>query len=235
MRIGATTRRFRDRLARLLRVAPGADEQAAAAALGNDHALARLLARRRALTCQILVTSIPLACASVGVMLHAGKASLVLAASGVVEVGLLVTVPYLRGRTRDVTQELIASGEDAALALRPVQEEGRRLASRRERERFAQSLERLLHDAERWHRILPAYRPPDGTRFLRFAASEVREIVALLRSESAHLRGVALTARFLMDGYASPLYAGDPGRLQEELNRIRYLLAGPGERALAAA
>ncbi len=105
-----------------------------------------------------------------------------------------------------------------------VRDERRRLASCKVREHLAHSLERLLHDAERWHRILPAYRPPEGSQFLRFAAAEVRDVVGLLRAEHADVRGVALTARFLMDGYSSPLYAGNAGRLLEELRRIRYLL-----------
>ena len=203
---------------------PGEDEREAAAALGPDHALARLLARRRALTCQIAVTSITLVLGLAGVALQGSEALTVLVAAGVVEVALLIAVPYFRGRTRDVTQELIATGKDEAFAVPAVRNEGRRLASRKERERFARSLERLVHDAERWYRILPTYRPPDGAQLLLYAAAEARDVVALLRAESAHVRGVALTARFLMDGYSSPLYAGDVGRLREELNRIRYLL-----------
>jgi hypothetical protein len=150
--------------------------------------------------------------------------------AGLLEVALLAAVLYFRSHTRDVTHELIASGDGAALSVGGVRDERRRLASRRERERFARSLERLLHDAERWHRILPAYRPPDGAQLLRHAASEARDVIALLRAEAAHVRGVALTARFLMDGSSSPLYAGDVGRLREELNRIRYLLT-PDETA----
>jgi hypothetical protein len=205
MRIGTTALRRRDRLARLLRVAPGDDERTAAAALGPEHPLARLLARRRALTRQILVTTIPLLLASVAVVLRRTDALIVLVSAGSVEIVLLAAVPFFRARTREVSQELIAAGDDTAFALETVRDERRRLASGRERERFAQSLERLLRDAERWYRILPAYRPPDGTELVRFTAEEVREVVALLRNEAAHVRGVALTARFLMDGYSSRL------------------------------
>jgi hypothetical protein len=38
------------------------------------------------------------------------------------------------------------------------------------------------------------------------------------------VQGVALAARFLSDGYGSPLYGNDVEPLREELNRIRYLL-----------
>jgi hypothetical protein len=68
----------------------------------------------------------------------------------------------------------------------------------------------------------------------RFAAGEAREVVTLLREEAARVGGVALTAGFLMDGYRSPLYAGDVGRLREELNRIRYLLTPDTSHALPA-
>jgi len=38
------------------------------------------------------------------------------------------------------------------------------------------------------------------------------------------VRGVAMTARLLMDGLRSPLYSGDRRRLREELARIRFAL-----------
>jgi hypothetical protein len=219
------------RLARVLSLVSGEDERAATAVLGSEHVLSRMLARRRTLSRQILVTSLSLLLAAAGVTLGVGDAPIVLGAAAAVELALLLAALFVRLRTRDVVQELIAAGNDAAFALPVVQAEGRRLVSRREREHFARSLERLLRDAQRWHRIFPAYRPPDGTQFLRFVPDEVCEVVRLLRAESAHVRGVALTARLLMDGGASPLYAGNVGRLREELNRIRYLLAGPVEAA----
>jgi hypothetical protein len=219
-------------IARMLGVAPGEDESAATAALGPDHELARLLTRRRTLVRQLAITSLTLSAAALATVLHAGDAGIVLVAAAAVELVLAAAFLYCRSRTRDVSQELIAAGEDAAFSVRAVRREGRRLVSRRERERFAGSLEHMLHDSEYWHRIRPASRPLDGTQFLRFAASEAREVVALLRAEAVHVRGVALMARFLMDGVSSPLYAGDAARIREELRRIRYLLT-PADSSLA--
>jgi hypothetical protein len=223
MRLGTSGIRGRNAVARLF---SAREERAAAASLGPDHELVRVLSRRLALRRQLVVTSTVAVLAATGAALGASGSLVVLGAAGAVEVVVVLALLYSRGRTRDMSQEVLASGDDAALPIGSVRAERRRLASRRERERIARSLERLLQDAERWHRILPAYRPPDGTQLLRFAADEVREIVALLRAETAHLRGVALTSRLLMDGHRSPLYAGDVGRLREELNRIRYLLHG---------
>lgn len=157
-----------------------------------------------------------------------------LAAAAIVQLGLLIAVPYFRGRTRDIAEELIAAGHDTARELRVVDDEYRRLASPKERERLARSLAHLLHDAERWYRMLPAHRPLPGVHCLRFTAEEARDVVALLRAEVVDIRGVALTSRLLTDGYASPLFGEDVERLREELRRIRYLLSVP-QRAAATA
>jgi hypothetical protein len=216
-------------LARLLHLVPNDDEAVAATVLGDDHELVRVLARRRALTVQILITALPLAFAAIGLVRHADSAPLVLGSAAVVELALLVAVPYFRGRTRDLAEDLIAAGNRGALRVRVVAGHYRRLASRRERERIARSLERLLHDAERWYRILPAHRPPPGVQCLRFTASEARDVAELLREEPVPVRGVALTSRLLGDGYASPLYGNDVELLREELHRIRYLLVAPDD------
>jgi hypothetical protein len=227
MRIGIGERGRFHRLLRALHVVPQADEAAAASVLGEDHELVNVLARRRALTVQILVTSIPLAMAAIGLARDVHSAPVVLGAAAIVELGLLVAVPYFRGRTRDLAEELIVAGDDAARRLRVVDDEYRRLASRKERERLARSLERLLQDAGRRYRILAGHRPPLGVHCLRHTMAEAREVVALLRTQVVDVRGVALTSRLLTDGQASPLFGENPERLREELHRIRYLLAAP--------
>jgi hypothetical protein len=151
----------------------------------------------------------------------------VLAAAAAVQLALLVAASYLRSRTRDIAEELIASGNDAARALSTVEEERRRLASRKERRRLARSLELLVHDAEHWPRGAVRYQPPPGVICLRLVVDEAREVVELLDAEPADVRGVALTSRLLTDGRASPLYGTDPEPLREELRRIRFLLAAP--------
>ncbi len=216
-------------LARIARVAPQADEAEAATVLGESHELVRVLARRRALTVQILITSLPLAFAVVGLAVGTASASVVLVAAAIVQLALLLAVPYLRGRTREIAGELIAAGDDASLGLRIVDSERRRLTSRKERERMARSLEHLLRDAKHWYRILPAHRPPPGVRSLIYTEQEARDVVSLLRADGAQARGIALTSRLLWDG-ASPLYGDEAGRLREELHRIRFLLATPTDR-----
>jgi hypothetical protein len=224
-----TTRRTRERLG----LAPGEDERTATAVLGGDHTLARLLARRRTLTLQIAITSVPVVLAAIGTMRAVDSAPLVLAAAILVEVALLAAIPFVRSRTHEVTHELLAEGEDGTLAIPVVRDESRRLRSGRERERLARSLEKLLHASERLEGPLPEHRVPLGVRTLRFAARETREVIALLRADTAAVRGVALVTMLLRDG-ASPLYGHDPRPLREELTRIRYLLAGPVPAAAAA-
>jgi hypothetical protein len=213
-------------LARFARVAPHADEAEAASVLGDDHALVHVLARRRALTVQILITSLPLAFAIVGLARGTASASVVLGAAAVVQLGLLVALPYFRTRTREIAEELIAAGDDSSLGLGIVEAEKRRLTSSKERERIARSLEHLIRDARRWYTILPAHRLPPGVLSLRFTEPEARDVVALLRTDGAQARGIALTSRLLGDG-ASPLYGPAADDLRQELRRIRFLLAAP--------
>lgn len=226
----ATTRRIRE----LLGLAPSADERAAADVLGADHALARVLARRRALSVQIAITSVPVVLAAIGTMRAVDSAPIVLGAALVVEIALLAAIPFIRSRTHEVTYELLAEGDDDTLAIPVVRDESRRLRSWRERERLAGSLETLLHASEGWNRALPAHVAPLGVRTLRFAAREARDVIALLRADTAAVRGIAMVSLLLRDG-ASPLYGYDPRKLREELTRIRYLLAAPGDAIALAA
>lgn len=214
-------------VAQRLHLAPRAEEREAAAVLGREHELVGVLARRRALPAQMLVTTIPLVLATVGLALDATSAPLVLGAAIFVQLWLVVAVPYLRRRMRDIVEELIANGNGAARRLRVVEGEYRRLATRAERERLARTLERFVDDAVRWSRLGPRRRtPPLGVNCLRFTVTEARDIVALLREGCADVRGVALTSRLLTDG-TSPLFGTDAAELRQELRRIRFLLAVP--------
>jgi hypothetical protein len=216
-------------LARALHLVPRADESAAADVLGPEHELVNVLARRRTLTVQLLVTLVPLGFAAVGIARDVASAPVVLVATAIVQAALLLAIPYFRGRTRDLAEELIASGNGAARTLRLVEDEHRRLASRKERHRLARSLERLIADAERWPRLGRGHRPPPGVTALRFTVPEARAVVDQMRAERAEVRGVALTSRLLSDGGRSPLFGHDAEPLREELRRIRYLLAAPQE------
>jgi hypothetical protein len=172
---------------------------------------------------QLGVTLVPIAFGIAGILLHSTSAPVVLGAAALVALGFVVSVTFSGFEIRDRVQEVIAAGYER-LPLRVVRDERLRLLSRRERERFARSLERLLKDAQNWNRILPATRPPHGVRELRFAEREVHEVASLLRSDPVHVPGVARTARFLSDGATSPLFGGDDEALRAELCRIRDLL-----------
>jgi hypothetical protein len=102
--------------------------------------------------------------------------------------------------------------------------ERRHLASRKERERLARSLETLYRDALRWHEILPRFRPPDSVLQLRHTGPELEGLTEALRHDRVRVQGVALTARLLSNGYESPLYGNELEPLREELKRIRFLL-----------
>jgi hypothetical protein len=213
---------FLTRGVRLLKLT--ADEaKAAERVLGPDHPLARALSFQHTLAIQSLVASIAVLLAVAGVVWRIDLAPVAVAAACSVALALGVAVLCTRQVTRDRAQTLIAKGDDG-IVLQVVRKERRRLATLKVREELARSLEHLLRDAQLWHRMTPLSRPLPGVRCLRHAASEVVDVTAALRAEHVRVRGVALTARLLIDGHASPLYAGEPDLLREELNRIRFLL-----------
>jgi hypothetical protein len=203
------------------------EENAVRSAFGPEHPLARAIVRQRTVALQLVATTIAVSLGVAGILQGAAGARLVLAAAG--SVGLLLGLYARSTRTsvRERADAIIAEGRDAdgvaVLAL-----ERRRLASRDQRERLARSLERLLRDAERWFEVHPSFRLPREIRLLQFVAPEVRDVVALLRTDAAPIQGVAATATFVHD-QASPLFAGDVEALRSELGRLCRLLA-PTER-----
>jgi hypothetical protein len=206
------------------RILSRAEEQEAAVVLGADHGLVRALAYRCSFARHVLVTAVPLLLGAAGVAMHVTVGRAVLEAAVVVQVSLLAALIVARGIVRDRAYELIADDENCA-ALPLIAHERCGLLSAGHRERLARSLERLIHSAQHWEEILPAFRPPDGVRCLRFMAPEAREIASLLRAGTTDARGVALAERFLAGGDASSLCRGDVVALREELKRVHYLLA----------
>ena len=199
------------------------DEQTATSILGRGHPLTRAVSLQRTLVSQVLVTSGALVLGIAGWLTVVPAASLEVAAALLVELVLLLAWLCVRGRIRERSESLIASGEDVQ-QIPVVGRERGRLGSRRVRESLARSLEHLLRDAQRWHQLVPSARPLPGVECLRDAAPEVADVVARLRSENPRVQGVALTSRLLIDGHSSPLYSGNARLLREELCRIRYLL-----------
>lgn len=207
----------------------GLDAHAARSILGTRHPLTLALSRRHVVAKQLCVTLTVLVVGLGVAVLDIRAGELVLGAAAIVAGALTVALAIARRVVRDRVDDLIASGDDAVLVA-PVIRRRRQLASAKERERLARSLERLLRDARRWNEILPQFRPLPGVQCLRDTVPEAQAVIALLRSERVAVHGVALVARLLGDGVTSPLYGGDARRLREELNRIRYILASDAPR-----
>jgi hypothetical protein len=157
------------------------------------------------------------------VLLHVAHALVVAGSAAIVGAVLVLAWAVRRETVRERVQELIATG-DQSVVIPIVVRERRRLASRKERERVARSLESYVGDATRWTRIDPRSRPPAEIRCLLFARREARDVTRLVRSEAASPRGVTALLRFLTDGQRSSLFAGDVPRLRWELLRIANLL-----------
>jgi len=206
-----------------------AEEDAAAIALGSDHAFVRALTRRRSVAFQLVVTAVPIVLGLAGMLRHVSTAPYVLGAALVVEIGVAAALVFVRAAAREHARELVAAGH--GLQLRTVLAERRRLTAPRVREQLARSLERHLRDAESWNEILPPFRPPAGVRCIRFAANEARRVASLLRSDTARAEGAAAVERLLTDGVSSPLFSGDVQALKQELVHISGLLAPTAEPA----
>jgi hypothetical protein len=198
--------------------------------LGRSHRLTRALASTHTLALQTVVAALAVVAACLGLILHLGPTLLVVVVCAVVALAFLLAWVAARRRARERARDLIAAGRDG-VALSVVARERRRLASPKERERFAKSLEGFHRDAMRWYEIPPQYRPPHGILRLRDLSQELTALTEALRRDRVRVQGVALTEKFLTDGCESPLYADELGLLREELNRIRYLLAAPNRSA----
>ena len=203
---------------------PTASEQRGAAnVLGERHPLTRALARNRTVARQTVVAVAVAPAGVVATVAHLALGPVVTAATALVVLAFAVVWASTRRTLVDAVHELIVEG-DRSLMLPTVVRERRRLHSRKERERLARSLEQALDDAWSWYGTPPRSRALPGVVCLRDATPEARAVIRELRSGQVAVRGVAMTARLLMDGLRSPLYSGDRRRLREELARIRFAL-----------
>jgi hypothetical protein len=200
-----------------------ADKHAAQSVLGRDHRLTQAVSYQHTLALQSAVAGLAVLAGGAGLLLDLGVATLVVVVGTVVAALFVLAWAVTRRVTRERAQDLIAAGDHSAV-VSVLARERRRLASPRERERLASSLEGLYRDALRWYEILPRFRPPNGVVQLRHTGPEVEGLTRALRRDRVRVQGVALTARFLSNGYESPLYGNELEPLREELNRIRYLL-----------
>jgi hypothetical protein len=151
-----------------------------------------------------------------------GNAAPLVGSATAVDLALLALVAMLRRQRRICARNVII--ERGPLHLPRVRLEMARLADQRYRARLAVRLRRAVEDAEGWHSLLAASRPPVGILELLPHVALVREIAKRLDESPANVRGIALADRLLDDGYASPLYAGDEYRLRCALRQILFEL-----------
>ena len=197
--------------------------------LGDDHPVSRSAIQIHTLAVQATATSSTVLLGALAVAEHRSWGVRLLSAAVLVELTLLAILALARQIQREHILRLIAGGGER-LRLEEVSREVRRLANPRYSAQLAKRLERALKDAQRWHRIPIASRPPQGIRLLAGFAGETRAIVEQLRAGHAALPGVALLDLVLSGGYESTLYAGDREALREQLWRISHLMGHGTER-----
>jgi hypothetical protein len=190
--------------------------------LGSDHPLVRVDEAASAVERQALVCAAFILATVTAAHDDIGRAVPLVGSAATVELALIALIGLLRRQRRIHARGVII--DRGPLDLPHVRLEAARLTDRRYRARLAGRLRRALDDAEGWHTLLVAARPPVGIRELVPHAAVVREIARHLEAASANVRGIALVDRLLDDGYASPLYAGDGYRLQCALRQILYEL-----------
>ena len=199
-----------------------AESTAAAELLGEWHPLVGTLELFEALVRQSAVVMGVLVGGAVGIAWHAGWAPSLVAAAAAVQIALCVGIALVVQVKRARARDLIVEGR-ASLPLRCVAAERGRLLDPNERQRLARLVDRAVDAAENWEQIGVATRPPPAIRRIRPVAHELRELAAELTTNDMSVQAVALVARLLAGGYASPVYAGHLDKLRAELTRIRHL------------
>lgn len=199
--------------------------------LGDDHPASRSAIQIHTLAVQAVATSSTVLIGALAVAEHRAWGLRLLGAAVLVELTLLAILALARQIQREHVLRLIASGGQR-LRLEEVSREVNHLANPRYSVQLAKRLERALEDAECWHRIPVASRPPQGIRLLAGFAGDTRTIVEQLRAGHAALPGVALLDLVLSGADESTLYAGDRDALREQLCRISNLM-GRGTECLA--
>ena len=190
--------------------------------LGKDHPLVRVDETTTTVERQTLVCTAFLVATMAAAYPDITQTAYLSGSAAAVDLTLLALVGLLRRQRRITARNLII--EHGPLHLPRVQLEMKRLADHRHRTKLARRLRRAAQDAEDWHTLLVASRPPVGILELLPHTALAREIAKNLETTQANVRGIALADRLLDDGYASPLYDGDGYRLQRELHQILYEL-----------
>lgn len=196
----------------------------AAVALGPTHPVTRAARARSLLSGQLATTSALLVVTVAAALSRGGEAITVASAALVVELALICGLAAARACLHERARNLVADG-DGDIHVAEIAAERARLDSPAYRERLASSLERALYAAEHWHQLWVSTRPPPTVRNLLGCADAAREVARLVRDPRTPVRAVALLDRLVCGGYAATLYAGPADALEQDLARIRYLLA----------
>ena len=190
--------------------------------LGKDHPLIKMDEATTAVERQALVCTVFLLATMAAAYPDIARAASLAGTAAVVDLTLVALVALLRHQSHVHARNVII--ERGPLHLRRVQLEITRLTDEHHRARLAQRLHRAVTDAEDWHSLFVASRPPVGILELLPYAQLAQAIVEHLNTDHPNVRGVALVDRLLSDGYSSPLYAGNGYRLGCELRQILFEL-----------
>ena len=140
---------------------------------------------------------------------------------------LTVLIAAHKQRERDCAIELVLEGRES-IPIMAVQRQRRRLLAEQTRNGLARNLEDLIRQSASRSTLQIRVTPlPFEPTVVRMAAGELRDVTALLRTESVSARGVARAER-LVERAVSPLYGQDVGALREELCRVRDLMRNGG-------
>jgi hypothetical protein len=182
---------------------------------------------------QLATTTVLLALSMVAALGRGGQATTVASAALVVELALICGLAGARACLHERSRDVIADG-DGDIHVAEIAAERARLDSPAYRELLASSLERALHAAEHWHELWVSTRPPPGVRNLLGFREAAREVAQLVRDPRTPVRAVALLDRLVCGGYAASLYAGPADALEQELTRVRFLLAASASSATSS-
>jgi hypothetical protein len=193
------------------------------AVLGFEHPLVRDLDWHAVVARQSLAIGVILIGSAVAAVGGIGRAWALAISAAAVLLGLAAVAALLHGRERAHALQLILEGRER-LPIVIVEQERRRLVDASTRRRLADSLDDIVRTAAAPRRRQPRPAPPIfHDRVVAEVADDLGRVAALLRSQPAGARGVALAEWLLTQG-RSPLHGKDAAALREELRRVQFLL-----------
>jgi hypothetical protein len=188
--------------------------------LGPGHPLTHAIDAIERVRTQLLVVVAVLIGSIVDLTEGALWAATLALSAAIVLLGLMIAAAAFRQRKRDRAIDLILEGRDR-LPIAAVQHERRRLVGPRTQRQMAHAIEGIVEQAlKRPGPFARSARPLFNTAVVATVAEELSAISAVLQTEHASVRGVALAERLLTDG-RSPFYGDQPRLLREELQRIQ--------------